>query len=259
MAYASAQTGNSVIVDSHAHVDEVPALGWIDPASSLIALMDAAAVDQAVVMSYTEAPAVNPRALEDLADQIRLFPDRLMGYVRVHPWYPEAVDLVDRALAEFGMRGVKLHPVGNLSHPAAEVTLKVIRRAAQHHAPVLFHCGDEALTTPLQIALAAEAVPEATIILGHMGGYFHVDEAIEVAVRLPNLYLETSAMPYPNMIRRAVDAIGPERVLFASDGPGCLPALEVEKVRLAGLTASEQERVFAANILELLDRVVARL
>jgi predicted TIM-barrel fold metal-dependent hydrolase len=100
-------------------------------------------------------------------------------------------------------------------------------------------------------------VPEATIILGHMGGYFHVDEAIDVATRLPNLYLETSAMPYPAQIRRAIDVLGAERVLFASDGPGCLPKLEVHKVRLAGLSASEAERVLSANILELLERVQA--
>jgi uncharacterized protein len=246
-----------VIVDSHAHVDEVPALGWIDPAASLVELMDQAAVERAVVMTYTEAPAVNPNALEYLADQIGRYPERLIGYVRVHPWYPEALDLVERAFVEFNMKGVKLHPVGNLSHPAAEVTLRVIRRAAEHQAPVLFHCGDEALTTPLQIAAAAEAVPEASIILGHMGGYFHVDEAIEVAARVPNVFLETSAMPYPDHIWRAVRAIGAERVLFASDGPGCLPRLEVHKVKLAGLSASEEQRVFADNILEILDRVRA--
>ncbi len=246
-----------LIIDSHAHVDEVPALGWMDPASSLIELMDQAEIDRAIVMTYTELPAVNPNALEYLADQIARYPNRLIGYVRVHPWYPEVLDLIDRAFSEFNMKGVKLHPVGNLAHPASEASLKVIRRAAAHHAPVLFHCGDEALTTPLQIALAAEAVPEAGIILGHMGGYFHVDEAIEVAARWPNLYLETSAMPYPAQIRRAIDIVGAERVLFASDGPGCLPKLEVHKVRLAGLSSSEAERVFSANILELLDRVRA--
>ena len=146
-----------MIVDSHAHVDEVPALGWMDPASALIGLMDEAGVDRAVVMTYTEAPAVNPNALEYLAQQIAQSPGRLIGYVRVHPWYPQALDLVDRAFGEFGMRGVKLHPVGNLSHPAAEVTLRVIRRAAEHHAPVLFHCGDE----PLASRTDAAPVPRA--------------------------------------------------------------------------------------------------
>ena len=244
-----------MIVDSHAHVDEVPALGWLDPAASLVPLMDEAGIDRAVVMTYTELPAVNPHALEYLSEQIAAYPDRLIGYVRLHPWYPESLDLLDRAFSEFHMRGVKLHPVGNLSHPASEVSLRVIRRAAEHRAPVLFHCGDEALTTPLQIALAAEAVPEASIILGHMGGYFHVDEAIEVAARYENVYLETSAMPYPAQIRRAIDTIGARRVLFASDGPGCVPKLEVHKVHLADLTSAEAERVFAANILELLDHV----
>ena len=71
------------------------------------------------------------------------------------------------------------------------------------------------LTTPLAVAEARAACPEATIILGHMGGYFHVDEAIEVAER-QNLVLETSAMPYPAKIREAVDRLGPERVIYAA-------------------------------------------
>ncbi|MDQ3809847.1 MAG: amidohydrolase family protein [Chloroflexota bacterium] len=245
-----------MIVDAHAHVDEVPALGWIDPPEALIAELDAAGIDRAVVMTYTEAPALNPRAVEYLAEQVARYPDRLIGYVRLHPWYErEAHDLLDRAIRVYRMKGLKLHPVGSLAHPASEPTLRLIRQAAAYAAPVLFHCGDEALTTPLQIARAAEQVPGAAIILGHMGGYFHVDEAIETAARLPNLYLETSAMPYPHLIRRAIDAIGPQRVLFASDGPGCSPRLEVRKVELAGLTSAERELVFHGNIQRLLDGV----
>ena len=120
-----------MIVDSHAHVDEVPALGWMDPASALIGLMDEAGVDRAVVMTYTEAPAVNPNALEYLAQQIAQYPDRLIGYVRVHPWYPQALDLVDRAFGEFGMRGVKLHPVGTcrIRPPRSRCALFAARRS----------------------------------------------------------------------------------------------------------------------------------
>lgn len=105
---------------------------------------------------------------------------------------------------------------------------------------------------PLQIAEAAALVPEAKIILGHMGGYFHVKDAIRVAKRHPNLILETSAMPYPSLIKEAVDTLGVERVLFASDGPGCDPSIEVEKVRRAGLTPEQEERIYAGNIEELL-------
>ena len=163
--------------------------------------------------------------------------------------------LLERAITDLGFKGLKLHPVTTIAHPAGEDTLRLIRAAAAHGAPTLFHCGDEPLTTPLAVERAAEQCPEATIILGHMGGYFHVDEAIEAAERRPNLVLETSAMPYPAKITEAVARVGPERVLYASDGPACSPRIEVEKVRLAGLDAAAEGLVLGENAARLLDRV----
>ena len=244
-----------MIVDAHAHVDVVPALGWIDPAEKLIALMDMAGVERACVMTYTEAPQFNPHALDDIAEAVARYPARLVGFARLHPWYTESMSLLDRAVLELGMKGLKLHPVGTLSHPASEQTLALMRRAGELRVPVLFHCGDEPMATPRAIGLAAARCPDTTVILGHMGGYFHVDEAIAVAEELPNVLLETSAMPYPRKIGEAVRRIGADRVLFASDGPGCRPRLEVEKVRQAGLSDAELKRVLAGNILDLLGEV----
>jgi predicted TIM-barrel fold metal-dependent hydrolase len=59
-------------------------------------------------------------------------------------------------------------------------------------------------------------------------------------------------MPYPALIRRAIDVVGAERVLFATDGPGCSPRLEVRKVELAGLSVAERELVYHGNIERLL-------
>jgi predicted TIM-barrel fold metal-dependent hydrolase len=145
--------------------------------------------------------------------------------------------------------------VTTIAHPAGADTLRLIRAAAAHGAPTLFHCGDEPLTTPLAIARAAAACADATIILGHMGGYFHVDDAIEVAERHRNVVLETSAMPYPAKIREAVERIGAERVIYASDGPACSPRIEVEKVRLAGLDPESERLVLGENARRMLDAV----
>lgn len=246
-----------MIIDAHAHVDVVPALGWIDPPEKLLRLMDVAGVERACVMSYTEAPQFNPRALDDVAEAVARYPDRLIGFARLHPWYPEALSLLDHAVRDLGMRGLKLHPVGTLAHPAGAQTVSLMRRAGELHVPVLFHCGDEPMTTPRAIALAAAACPHTTVVLGHMGGYFHVDEAIAVAEAHPNVLLETSAMPYPAKIAEAVRRVGARRVLYASDGPGCRPRLEVEKVRQANLSTEDERRVLADNIAELLAGVAA--
>jgi len=245
-----------MIIDAHMHVDDIPALGWTLDVAECIRRLDEAGIEKGVVMTIVDAPEVNPQALELIAEACAAHPGRLEAFARIHPWYgDESLALLERAITELGFKGLKLHPVTTIAHPAGEDTLRLIRAAAAHHAPTLFHWGDEPLTTPLAIARAAEACPEATIILGHMGGYFHTDEAIEVAERHPNLVLETSAMPYPAKIRDAVERLGAERVLYASDGPACSPRLEVEKVRLAGLDPESERLVLGENTARILDAV----
>jgi predicted TIM-barrel fold metal-dependent hydrolase len=241
-----------MIIDSHTHVDRV---GWYDPPETIIRLMDEAGVDKSIIMTYRDAPD-SEGALEYIAEAVQKYPDRLIGYARINPRRgKEAHRLFEKAMEEYGFKGLKLHPVGNLCHPSGQETLDVIRLAVRYNAPVLFHCGDEELTLPLQIAQAAKACPEATVILGHCGGYFHTKDAIRVAERYPNIILETSAMPYPQVIKEAVGRIGASRVLYASDGPGCDPTIEVHKVKMTGLTEEEQEALFYRNIQSILDRV----
>jgi predicted TIM-barrel fold metal-dependent hydrolase len=62
-------------------------------------------------------------------------------------------------------------------------------------------------------------------------------------------------MPYPAKVREAVERVGAERVLYASDGPACSPVLEVEKVRLAGLAPQAEKLVLGENTRRLLDAV----
>ncbi len=244
---------SSRIIDFHTHVDEAEAYDWIDPPEKLVPLLDEAGIDLAVCMTYLDYPGPNPDILAYLAEACGRFPDRLLPFVRLNPnGGPAAMEALDETVTEMGYRGLKLHPTTTLAHPASEPTVKLLRRCAELGVPVLFHCGDDPYTTPQSIALAAEASPETAIVMGHMGGYFHVDDAINAAERQENLYLETSAMPYPDKIREAVHRIGAHRVVFGSDGPGCNPALEVEKVRLAGLGVEDEAQVLGGTAAVLL-------
>jgi uncharacterized protein len=244
-----------LIIDSHTHVDEIPSWGWIDPPEVLIPLMDDAGIDKAVIMTYRDAVGPDDPAVSYILDAITQYPDRLIGYIRINPNSPGAMDTLDKALGDDGFKGLKLHPVSYVGFPYAEAALKLMRRAAMYNAPVLFHTGDEAMALPEEVAEAARLCPEVSVIMAHIGGFYHHGAAIQAALELPNVYIDTSASPYPWMIKRAVEMIGAERVLFGSDGPGCLPALEVEKVHLAGLASDDEDLVFAGNIQRILDGV----
>ena len=242
-----------MIVDMHMHIDDLPALGSVVSAAACIERMDEAEVDVAAVMTLRDLPGVNPGALELIEEACARYPGRLYGFIRLNPWYRQrSLELLEYAVKTSGFRGLKLHPVSSSADPAGEDSIALVRKAGELGVATLFHCGDEPMTTPLSVAPAAAACPDSVIILGHMGGYFHVDEAIDVAEKHPNVVLETSAMPYPAKIRQAVERIGAGRVIFGSDGPVSSPVLERQKVVIAELTAEDHKLVIGGNAAALL-------
>lgn len=242
-----------MIIDMHMHIEEVASLGWKMSADDCIRAMDAAGVDRAAVMTLTDLPGLNPQGLELIADACASHPERLYGFIRLNPAHLEASKrLLSQAVTDLGFKGLKLHPVSTLQHPGGDATIELIRQAGDLGVPTLFHCGDEPMSTPLSIAQAAAACPDSLIILGHMGGYFHVEEALDVAEQFPNIILETSAMPYPEKIRTAVERVGAERVIFGSDGPVSSPSLERQKVVIAGLGEHGAQLVMGDNAATLL-------
>ena len=91
--------------------------------------------------------------------------------------------------------------------------------------------------------------PLVRVILGHMGHgiVIYINGAIDVAERNANVYLETSGMPMHTKIKEAVDRVGPDRVLFGSDIPFHHPKVEIDRVKLAGLSPEQLERVLSTN------------
>ncbi|GAB3922202.1 hypothetical protein GCM10011575_14350 [Microlunatus endophyticus] len=240
-----------MIFDMHMHIENRSS--WIVTAEDCIRAMDEASVDKAAVMTLGDYPGLNPDAIELVTEAMSRYPDRLYGLARLHPGHLETSQAtLDRAVTHLGFVGLKLHPVSTHQHPAGEATIALVRQAGELGVPTLFHCGDEHMTTPLAIAETAAACPGSVIMLGHMGGYFHVDEALQVAERYPNVVLETSAMPYPEKIIEAVRRVGAERVVFGSDGPVASPIVEKQKVVIAALGADDAALVLGGNAARML-------
>lgn len=241
------------IVDMHAHIDVVKAFNWVDTPEKLIGLMDECGISYSIASAYMNIPGPDPTALDRLCASIAPYKGRLFPFVRMDPWYgKEAIAFLDEAVRNYELKGVKFHPTTYALHPYTELTVSLVRHAGELGLPVLFHCGDEMMSYPLQIGELAKQCPDTTIILAHMGGLFHTRDALTVAEMCPNVYVDTSEIPHVFPIRLFVDAIGPERVLFGTDAPYCDPLVELEKVKLAGLTPEEFELVCSKNGMRLL-------
>ena len=138
----------------------------------------------------------------------------------VNPRDKDCAETLRRYLGE-GLQGLKLHPrlhgfsLGNLTlvGPLLEICM-------EYRVPVFSHgSGSEEFNLAFHFEELARAFPELPIIYGHMGVFNATDDAITVAERNPNIYLDTSTAPMDS-VRSALRRMGPEKILMSTDWPG---------------------------------------
>lgn len=235
------------IIDCHVHISKLRP----DPVGEVLGLMDSYGIEKSVVFPGTEPKPDN----RWLAGQIAPHRDRFLPFAWLNPVLPDAVGELDELVREHGFLGVKFHPLFHAFYPNRANIAPVAEAAARHGVPILVHSGHAHYSTPWQVGEMAAMFPEVTVLMDHMGlqvGW--VDDAISLAERHANIVLGTTAMPFHEKIRLAVDRIGPERVVWGSDAPTIHPLPEMDRVKVAGLSPREEEMVFGSNILRMLKR-----
>jgi hypothetical protein len=92
--------------------------------------------------------------------------------------------------------------------------------------------------------------------MGHMGGD-NWQEGIEAAAKTNNIYLEPcSSFPDADKVLAAVEAVGPDRVLFGSDSNLLNPAFTVGMVADTDLSIEIKRKIFYENAQRLFNFTV---
>ena len=198
--------------------------------NALLRAMDASGVARVVLQGwYWERPETCRLQNRFYAECINAHPDRLSAFAAIHPGAGEK-----RALGELWIsRDAGLIGLGELSPHSQGIDIRdraflaILKRAGEYDMPVNLHVTDPLsksypgrVETPLKdfIGLARE-FPSTTFILAHWGGGLAFDAESRP---LRNLYYDTAASPLlygTEVWRRAIDAVGAERILFGSDIP----------------------------------------
>lgn len=159
---------------------------------------------------------------------------------------------VARSATDYGARMLKIMPALyhlNLSGPVAT---ELLRKAREFGLVVNIHSGSE-ISHPLQIATVCRRFPEVPVIMDHMGYREWCGDAIEAARDNPNLYLGTTIASFePSMVARAIQELGPERVIYGSNLPVCYSDLAVESLRRLKLGREVEDLLFGGNLARLL-------
>ena len=95
--------------------------------------------------------------------------------------------------------------------------------------------------------------PKVNFVIAHPESSWGVIPTYELAVKHPNMYLDLSGSGLfrMGMLRKGIDMLGKERILFGTDYPICNPAMNVAGVMFEKLSGDECRAVFRDNFLNM--------
>ena len=228
--------------------------------SGLLAAMDRAGVDAAVVCSIATAPKQVRSILEwscQIAGQ-RVFP-----FPSVHPACDDPYQAT-ADVARAGLKGLKLHPQYQGFFVDDPDVFPIYRAAADHGLIVLLHAGyDLAFPTdpraePRRIAVVLREFPGLRLVAAHMGGWKDWEQVLEhLAGR--DVFFDTSFAvgdspddAPPNLLRAIIEKHGTHRILFGTDSPWREHCAELAALDQLGLPDDVKAAVLGGNGSKLL-------
>ncbi len=252
-----------LIIDCHFHpaIDKETDTSWFYPAGSIQSQIDAlqrAGISQACgasVKAYTPGSFGEIRLLNDKALALRdEFPDFYIPGIQVHPHFPdESCQEIERCCGGEGVRWIGElvgYMMGYGVEYATERALKIMRTAGEYDAVVNIHCHDLSVIDRL-----CDSVPDLKIVLAHPGGgKQEFLDRLEKVAEYPNLHFDISGSGIDRyqILRKAVDVAGKEKLLFGTDYPINNPSVYVHGTLFEPLSEEEYAAIFSGNFLRLI-------
>jgi predicted TIM-barrel fold metal-dependent hydrolase len=209
------------------------------PLSTLLDEMEAWNVDRSVLLAL-DCPKLHSSKMpsnDEVAQLVGRSAGRFVGFASVDPDSKQsALAELRRAKDQLGLRGLKLNPALQEFDPVSASALEVYKEAERLEMPILIHTGitfsnrfSIQHNRPLIYDDVARKHVKLKICLAHMGWPW-VWEAITVAIRNPNVYLDTAGtyagtpaehvrLITSTVSSRVIENVLGERLMFGSDYP----------------------------------------
>ena len=201
------------------------------PLEEVVAEMDRFGVEKAVITGRDCETTYGSKSNNDsVIDFVKAYPNKFIGFVGCDPHKGmAAIAELKASVEELGMRGAACDPYLAQIYANDAKFYPVYSKCCELDIPIIFTTGPATLVpnaiidhvAPRYIDMVARDFPELKIVISH-GGYPWVNEAIIVAERNKNVFIDLSEYEFSPMAEAYVQAantmIG-DKILFASAHP----------------------------------------
>lgn len=202
---------------------------------------------------------------KEIAQLCEKYPEKFIGFAAHNPQAESGTlrQMLIEEVKSMGLKGLRTD-----GHPTREV----LDTVSELNIPVMYYpllgvpepsagpgtAGPEVYTGPARAYyMMAKVYPSVNFILPHLGSYrsnewwAHI-EAIDLAKRLPNVYVETSGVLSHKYLEMAAREVPVGKIVFGSNAPEEDPRVEMYAVKLLKLSQQHENAVLGGNILKLL-------
>ena len=252
-------------VDAHNHVWLKNGVLDEERMFDLLKAADLLGIEKVCVSVPLTDPSASPEKCRHANDQTykaMQYSDRLLGFCFADPGGgAEMISEIERCINDLGMTGIKLYHQHKLQD---RIQQPLMQKAAELGVPVLMHAGLARCASTIErgpltshagdFLEALEVFPDTMFIQGHIGGGGDWQwnlRTLEI-VESDNYWIDLSGSVIDaGILRDTVDAVGADRVLFATDG-----SFEeaVGKLQAARLSETEIVKITSGNFNRILQR-----
>ena len=249
------KSARPIVIDAHAHLGYMGSFGMRDISfEETLDAADQAGIDKLCVCAVESLFYDMESGNESVYRIMKKYPTRVIGFASIpSPHFgKKGIEHLQRAVEVHGIKGI-----GELeTNPSYQIDIPqwiaILEKAAQLKVPVLVHA------PPGPCVRAAERVPEATLLLAHIGTGHGLTvtewiDSIELVKKHPNIYIETcTSITSYGQIEMAVRELGADRVVFGTDSPMLDPAVQKAKITGGDIPAEAQAKILGQNMAKIL-------
>lgn len=223
--------------------------------STTISAMDAGGVSQCLLSAWV-GPGKYMISNDDVHAFVCEYPERLIGVGSVDISRPvEAVAEIRRCVNELGFKAIRILPWLWELPPTDRLFYPVYATCCELGVPFCTQIGhtgplrSSEVGRPIYLDRVALDFPDLTIVGGHIG-YPWTDEAIAVATKHKNVFIDTSGYTvkrYPPQLVAYLKSNGRTKVLFGSNYPMITPTKALAELANLGLDADTRDLFLAGN------------
>ena len=269
-------------IDAHIHIlpDDVHEANpesedaWVHAADlhKYCGMMDRLGIEKAIIMPFNDPWLMSMEFTiaavhKNLYDMKQRYPGKFYAFADVDTRNApaESVDAIRKAIVEYGLDGIKIHPNNTGVDLDSEYNQPIFAFAQEHRIPVAIHSwpnSENDRSAACRIVKVMEQYPDMTVIVSHMGAYqwehlVPTRAYVDISAILPD-YVSTYGITKTNGILRK---FGTDRLIFATDYPDSRSLFPEEIynsyfdiLNKMDFTAEEAEKITFGNIFRILDR-----